>query len=187
MEEFVKTSWHNVTGKIYRTALAFDETSQPLPGNVIHHIHNYVDKNGNSTSIDVPEGLSAIDFVNSSVGYNNARGNPDFSVEKTDNAFVDAKGNSLFWEFYNGTGSENTVINGGKIIDDIKKMDSFKELKNEAFRKLNADDKMEPGESFKGSHKMSYKEGITEIWIPGLFKDKGDPSGPFGSTQHFLR
>lgn len=186
-EEFVKTSWYDVNGKIYKTELEYNINAMPLSENAIHAVHRYMDKNyfNYSTRTDY-ESLDGLDFRFSKMGYNKERGGGDYEVVEANNPFLDTKKPGLFWQFYNGTGSENTVIHGGKMIEDIKNMKSFKELRGRGLVAMNADSKIEPGEFYSDYHAMNYWEGFSEIWVPGLFNFKGDPNGAHSSTQHFL-
>ncbi|WP_291915007.1 hypothetical protein [Chitinophaga sp. CB10] len=186
-EELVKTNWINAAGKVYKTVLEYNPTAQPLQGNAIHKVDNYMDKNGYNYYTQSGIGqLDGTNFRNAIGGYNNSNNNYDFSVVKHDNPFMQWSGPGLMAEFITGTGPENTLVFSGKMIYDIQRMSSFKEMRLNGMLAINADGVIQPGEIYKDWHHMSYSEGAREIWLPALFSQKKNPYNPMYSTQHFL-
>lgn len=140
--------------------------------------------------------LSVLDFNNIQIGHINQRHKSDFDTEKHDNPVYgnsfDTK-NALFFEFANGTGSENTVIYSGKMIEEIRKFEFVRQsVGNLQEDLINKYGEVKAGQVNTYIHNMDYWEGFWDIWLPGLLRggvkdNTGNPhNNPLVSTKHFL-
>jgi RHS repeat-associated protein len=200
LEEFVKTNWYDVNGKVYKTTIEVLENGPKQTSAFVRTINNHVNKDGTITTVKgTSEYLSALDFSNKLIGHPNTRGNNKFDTEKHDNPVMGDESfeqinKSLFTEFMTGNGSENTVIYGGNMIDDIKKLPDVVKASNTIYKELaKGDGQVKAGEILKVNHTMTYGEGFFEIWVPGALKGGAKPEpganlsdNPWFSTQHFL-
>ncbi len=191
LEEFVKTNWYDQAGRPYRSTLEFDPKATPLNGTYIHSIQNYVGVDGviNATTITT-ENLSGLDFLNKQIGHPNQRGNPSYDVKNHDAPVFQLPSKnddlSLYMEFSSGVGSENTVINGGRIIDDIKNMDQVKKITWDAVASfLSSDGEISGGETYTGRYSMP-RSKAPSIWIPGILSDTKNPNNKLYGAEHFL-
>ncbi len=197
LEEFIKTNWYDVTGNIFKTEITINEQGPMQSGAYVKTINNYINSEGQIGFIRGSQDyLSALDFSNKMIGHPNTRNKLSFDTEKHDNAVYgnnfDVK-NSLFSEFSNGTGSENTVIYGGKMLDEIKSLPSVKSTVKFAYLKLqDQSGNAKAGDVITMKHTMKYSEGFFSIFIPSFFRGgakdyTGNPeNNPLVSTRHFL-
>ncbi|RFM27496.1 RHS repeat domain-containing protein [Deminuibacter soli] len=184
-EAFMKTIQHNSTGKVVAVDLAYDETIKALPVGKMYVQHAYP-----TGAIMKFENLGPLDFSNDKYGYPNKRGYKDYSVRKEYNPFYDPANinkTTLFSEFMTGQGAENSIIVGGKMLNDIKQMPSVQAATNDAIKAFLSDGVINPGETFSKYHTMTYSEGAKDIWVPSIVNGgvKGG-AGSYLTTQHFL-
>lgn len=184
-EGFMKTIQYDKTGNAISVDLVYDETVKSLPAGQVYVQHAYP-----AGAIIKTEGLGALDFTNSKYLYTNQHGNKDYSVREEYNPFynpADINKTSLFSEFMTGQGPENSVIIGGKMLDDIKDMPSVKSMMQIGKAELMADGKALVGETFSKTHAYTYSEGFWDVWLPTALHDgakKGAKS--WMTTPHFL-
>ncbi len=196
LEEFIKTNWYDANGKVTKTVISINENGPKTNGVYIRTINNYLNSDGKlefvRTSLDY---LSALDFSNAKIGHPNKRGKLDFDPEKHDNPVYgnnfDTR-NSLFFEFSNGVGSENTLIFGGQMLKDVRELPTVKTAIRFAAITLNADGKITPGEMVKEKYTMSKSDGFFEVILPGILRGGGKDwtgqpeTNPIVSAKHFL-
>lgn len=179
-EAFLKTVDFDKSGKATSVAITFCTDLKPLSQNMMYVQSVHPGKN----SVFTYEPLGPLDFTNKDYGYYNKRGYKNFVVKQNENHPFNNRANehlSLWNEFMTGLGAENSVIIGGKMLDDIKQMPSVKELTFQLSIKLGIAGRYSPGDSESGIHKMTYAEGATDIWFPAILGGKD-----LASTQHFL-
>jgi RHS repeat-associated protein len=191
LEEFVKTNWYDQAGKVYRSTLEFDSKVAPLNGDYIYSVHNYLNADCQIKSTQITtEKLSGLDFLNTQIGHANQRGNPNYDIKRHNNPVFQlssSKDNlSLYMEFSSGVGSENTVVYGGNMIDDIKNMDQVKKITRDAVASfLKNDGKISGQETYTGRYSMPRSEALS-IWIPGVLSDTKNPNNKLYRAEHFI-
>ncbi|WP_343307727.1 RHS repeat-associated core domain-containing protein [Chitinophaga niabensis] len=194
-EAFVKTNWYDKESKLYRTVFEFDESAAKLQGDLIHEVNNFAlpDRRG-SISQTSTANFSPLDFLKQDAPYMNLNFNGEYEPIKGNYPVYDSKssGQSLMAKFVMGTGSENSVVYGGKIIDDLKASESVKSLKLAAFQNFYQDGKLNAGESFSTFYHMEKGKDGVEIWakaisqiLPGPFQEPPDENEAL-SIRHFM-
>jgi hypothetical protein len=184
-EAFIKNIQHNNSGKVISVDLQYDESIKALSESQIYVQHSYP----NTKSIMKFESLGPLDFSNKKYGYKNGRGFTKFTVRSEESPMYNTSGenkSTLFSEFSSGRGAENSVIIGGRMLDEIKSMPSVKEKIQEGIRTIMQDGKIEVGEHVFEGYKMTYKEGAKDIWISTWIKGFKNSIDTWGSAQHFL-